>query len=260
MRTKQDWQFETDNSKISNSRAMSILTVLFYLSCVNLVAIITAPLSRYYLDAPGFVSFRVMLAAIIIGVILGVTALTLSGIMVFSKSDVTWRPVIMIVMIGFAPVLIAIFSMGIDALSKPLIHDISTDVNDPPQYQETKNLRRAGENSTDYMRNEIAEKQLTAYPDLKPLVTGLSVDEALIEATQVVKDLQWEFINVDYGQGIIEAYDTSKLFGFIDDIIIRVRPEGSGSQIDIRSSSRVGKGDLGKNAERIFQFIRTFRT
>ncbi|NNE37124.1 MAG: DUF1499 domain-containing protein [Gammaproteobacteria bacterium] len=110
------------------------------------------------------------------------------------------------------------------------------------------------------MKGEVANKQLAAYPDIKPLITELSVDEALIEATQVVKDMQWEYINLDYEQGIIEAYDTSKLFGFIDDIIIRVRPDGSGSRVDIRSSSRVGKGDLGKNAERIAKFIRSFRT
>ncbi|NIN34131.1 MAG: DUF1499 domain-containing protein, partial [Gammaproteobacteria bacterium] len=69
----------------------------------------------------------------------------------------------------------------------------------------------------------------------------------------------WEFVNVDYDMGIIEAYDTSRIFGFVDDIVIRVSRQGSGSRVDIRSVSRLGKGDLGANALRISHFINTFR-
>lgn len=88
----------------------------------------------------------------------------------------------------------------------------------------------------------------------------MSTDDALTEATQVVKDLGWEFINVDYNNGIVEAYDRTRVFGFTDDIIFRIKPEGSGSRIDVRSASRYGKGDLGKNAERIRLVIKTFRS
>ena len=44
-------------------------------------------------------------------------------------------------------------------------------------------------------------------------------------------------------------------FGFKDDIVIRIVAEGNGSRLDIRSMSRVGKSDLGKNAERIRKFL-----
>jgi uncharacterized protein (DUF1499 family) len=122
-----------------------------------------------------------------------------------------------------------------------------------------RNIRSPEHNSPDYIGVTLASIQQDAYPQIQPLLTSLNRSDALVEATQVVKDLQWEFINIDYDKGIIEAYDTSKLFGFVDDIIIRVRQENPGSRIDIRSASRVGKGDLGKNAERIKQFINTFR-
>jgi uncharacterized protein (DUF1499 family) len=49
---------------------------------------------------------------------------------------------------------------------------------------------------------------------------------------------------------------TSRLFGFHDDIAIRVRPEADGtSRIDVRSKSRDGQGDLGVNAARIRTFV-----
>ncbi len=260
MKFSQDWQFETDSSPITHSKTMTMITLLSYLACLNLAVIVTAPLFRYYLNTPGFLTFRVMMIAIIIGVVLMVTTIFLSAFLTLTKTYISWRPVILIVILGMIPVLTAVILVGIDNFTKPLTHDISTDVDDPPLYQETINLRQPGDNSTAYMKDVTASKQLAAYPEIKPLITELSVDDALVEATQVVKDLQWEFINLDYQQGIIEAYDTSTLFGFIDDIVIRVRQEGSGSRIDIRSSSRVGKGDLGKNAERISQFIQTFRS
>ena len=44
-------------------------------------------------------------------------------------------------------------------------------------------------------------------------------------------------------------------FGFRDDIVVRIRPEGAGSRVDIRSKSRDGESDFGVNARRIREFI-----
>ena len=57
-------------------------------------------------------------------------------------------------------------------------------------------------------------------------------------------------------EGRIEATDTTRWFGFKDDIVIRVRPEGAGSRVDVRSVSRVGRGDVGTNARRIRDFLK----
>ena len=40
-----------------------------------------------------------------------------------------------------------------------------------------------------------------------------------------------------------------------DDIVVRIRADGAGSRIDIRSKSRDGDSDLGVNARRIREFI-----
>ena len=59
--------------------------------------------------------------------------------------------------------------------------------------------------------------------------------------------------------GRLEAVATSQWFGFNDDIVVRIRPDGSGSRIDIRSKSRVGNSGLGVNAQRIREFAQRLK-
>jgi uncharacterized protein (DUF1499 family) len=47
--------------------------------------------------------------------------------------------------------------------------------------------------------------------------------------------------------------------GFTDDIVVRIAPTNSGSRIDLRSSSRYGRGDFGVNAERIRDYLAALR-
>ena len=68
----------------------------------------------------------------------------------------------------------------------------------------------------------------------------------------------WEVVDVNPEQGTVEATATTFWFGFKDDVVVRVRPEGSGSKVDVRSISRVGLSDLGANAARIEAFLGEF--
>jgi uncharacterized protein (DUF1499 family) len=43
--------------------------------------------------------------------------------------------------------------------------------------------------------------------------------------------------------------------GFREDVSIRITPDGEGSRVDIRSSSRYFESDLGSNAARISRLI-----
>ena len=70
-----------------------------------------------------------------------------------------------------------------------------------------------------------------------------------------LESLGLEVVFADKSRGRIEATDTTFWFGFKDDVAIRIRAEGAGSVVDIRSVSRVGQSDLGKNAERIGQIL-----
>jgi len=72
--------------------------------------------------------------------------------------------------------------------------------------------------------------------------------------------LGWEIVAVEPQPRRLEATDTSLLFGFTDDIVIRITPHERGSQLDIRSMSRVGRSDVGVNAQRIRRFLKRLTT
>ena len=63
-------------------------------------------------------------------------------------------------------------------------------------------------------------------------------------------------MDTDRTDGRIEATDTTFWFGFKDDVVIRISKSDKGSQLDIRSVSRVGKSDVGTNAKRIRKFLK----
>ena len=144
------------------------------------------------------------------------------------------------------------------ASSVPPIHNISTDVADPPQFDEIVALRGDNANSLEYNADEIAAAQLEAYPWVETLESGLSPDAALDRAVQVLEGMGLEIVNVDAQAGRVEATDTTRWFGFKDDVVVRVRPGPGGSVVDVRSVSRVGVSDLGKNAQRIGEFLEAF--
>lgn len=78
-------------------------------------------------------------------------------------------------------------------------------------------------------------------------------------ALDAVRRLSWSLVAEDRQAGRIEAYGRTFWFGFTDDVVIRVAPEEAGSRIDVRSVSRVGRGDVGTNARRIRRFLAEVR-
>lgn len=145
------------------------------------------------------------------------------------------------------------------ASSVPPIHNISTDVADPPQFDAVVALRGENTNPLEYNADEIAAAQLEAYPWVETLESDLEPDAALDRAVDVLEGMGLEIVNVDAQAGRVEATDTTRWFGFKDDVVVRVRPAPTGSVVDMRSVSRVGVSDLGKNAQRIGEFLEAFR-
>ncbi len=140
------------------------------------------------------------------------------------------------------------------ASSVPQIHNISTDVSDPPQFDKVVALRE-GANPLEYDASKLAELQQAAYPWVKSLSLSLPPAQALAAAKTALADMGLEIVNEDAAAGRIEATDTTFWFGFKDDVVVRVRPAASGSLVDARSVSRVGLSDLGANARRIGELL-----
>ncbi|MEJ2682859.1 MAG: DUF1499 domain-containing protein [Candidatus Sulfobium sp.] len=139
--------------------------------------------------------------------------------------------------------------------SVPPIHDITTDTQDPPRFVEILRLLKSADNSPVYGGQKVAFLQHKAYPHIVPLILRISPGQAFERALATARSMGWQIIDDNKGAGRIEAVATTFWFGFMDDIVIRIRPKNSGSRIDVRSESRVGVSDLGKNAGRIREFL-----
>jgi uncharacterized protein (DUF1499 family) len=139
----------------------------------------------------------------------------------------------------------------------PRINDFTTDLADPPAFTHAQKLPPNAGRSLEYPPAFAAE-QRTCCADLQPVHLAMAPAEAFPHAQAVATAMPaWEIMFSDPATGMIEAVATSTVFGFQDDVAIRVRPDpaGSGSIVDMRSKSRDGKGDLGANANRIRAFV-----
>ena len=150
-------------------------------------------------------------------------------------------------------------SQVVTAKSVPRIHNISTDMVDPPQFSEIVALRGSDSNPHTYNANEIAELQKAAYPKIKTLSVQESPGDAFNKSLLLIDELGWDLVSTNQQLGIIEASQTSKLWGFTDDVVIRITEANGKADIDLRSVSRVGRSDLGANAKRIQRFFDAYR-
>lgn len=141
------------------------------------------------------------------------------------------------------------------AAGLPHLHDITTDTGNPPRFVAILPLRKDATNSTDYSA-ETAALQKNGYPDIGPALLNVPPAQALQLAERAARAMGWDIVAVAPDQLRIEATDTTLMFGFKDDVVIRVTANGSGSRVDARSLSRIGGSDLGTNAKRVRSFIR----
>lgn len=228
---------------------MKVLVSLVSLSAFLLVAL-PGPLYKY-----GVVDLGTAFTGFKFGVFAGIATLILLVLqIIFKRKTVTLGSTIMALLLSTIAIAIPL-SMLNKGKSVPPIHDISTDLVNPPEFVAIAPLRADAPNPVEYAGVEAATQQRAAYPELQTLNYPQSKSE-LVEATKkVINNLGWQLVNIDANQGIIEATDKTMWFGFKDDVIVRITDNGSKRLVDIRSKSRVGGSDLGKNAERIHKFI-----
>jgi uncharacterized protein (DUF1499 family) len=148
----------------------------------------------------------------------------------------------------------------------PAIHDITTDAINPPRFDTLAPLRATdGANSAVYAGLYSAEQQRAAYPDIEPISIDVPPQRAYELVLRIVNRRKWLIIDERPPQppqrpGRIEAVARTPVMGFREDISIRVAPDGDGSRVDIRSSSRYFENDLGSNAARIAKFTEDLNT
>src|SRR3546814_980755 len=118
-------------------------------------------------------------------------------------------------------------------------NDIATNLENPPIFRA---MPRPGA----YPGGETAALQRAAYPGLQPLSLDIAPERAFALARALVEDRGWTIIAEHPGEGRIEAVATTLLYGFEDEVIIRIAPAEAGSVVDLRSRSRLGRRALGE--------------
>ena len=151
-------------------------------------------------------------------------------------------------------------------LTVPAIHDVSTDLADPPAFQtlalRTDNLDNIPGADDKDMRGltplqRWAVVHQKAYGDIRSVRSNEPVPMVIAKAERLAKARGWDVAVSLPEEGRFEATETSAFFQFKDDVVLRVRPSetGEGSIVDMRSVSRVGISDLGMNAKRVRAFL-----
>lgn len=229
-----------------------------------LTIILAGPGSRFgwweYSDGLGFIrkfGLPVMIAA-------GVSTLAFIASMFVARGA---APIALIAALMAGGAAITPVMMKKNFESNPFIHDVTTDFVNPPPILAGADEPRV--NPPAYLGNElmprseitITQAQREAFPDIKPIKTSLSVDDASAVALGALQSMNLKLLadtKNDEGR-LIEAAYTSMWFGFVDDFIVRIEADGEGSVVNIRSKSRVGGSDLGANAKRIRAFSAKFK-
>jgi hypothetical protein len=156
--------------------------------------------------------------------------------------------------------------LGLQYRKLPPIHDITTDPIDPPKFDALAPLRAGdGANTAVYAGLYSAEQQHLAYPDIETVQLDVPAQKAFDVAHELVRKRKWLIVDARSPQpprreGRIEAVARTPIMGFREDVSLRVLPDGEGSRIDIRSSSRYFESDLGSNAARITKLIDDINT
>ncbi len=218
------------------------------ISLVALVLLVLGPLLAFLGVLPGMQALLVFGLAALVGIV-GIFAGIISAI----RGKVA--PGLTAVALGFLAlgvVLIPAFAGG----GKPPINDISTDLQDVPAFTHAQTLpENAGKNLS--YPEDFKPVMTRFYADLKPLKLAEPPDAVFERAVALARARPgWTVTHVEPQARTFEGVAVTRVFRFQDDFVVRVRPEeGGGTRVDMRSKSRVGRGDLGANAARIHDFL-----
>lgn len=144
----------------------------------------------------------------------------------------------------------------------PEINDVTTSTDSPPAFQVLVASRSAPANGAAYRADLFSALQLAAYPDLKPLIVNRSSEEVFDLVVEAVRRQKFTIVRetppgpMNGRVGNIEAVDQTLIMGFKDDVAVRVSGGDSEARVDVRSASRYGRHDLGRNVQRIRALLR----
>jgi len=106
-----------------------------------------------------------------------------------------------------------------------------------------------------FLVNDVTTGESFEYPDLRAHVYFASVEDAVLAAEKAIASLnRWRLIFHDIPNNVMVAEVEAPIGGFLSEVTVTLSQLGSSHvRAIIRSSSKVGRGDLGENARYIRQ-------
>jgi uncharacterized protein (DUF1499 family) len=204
---------------------------------------------------PVLVTFAAALALAVLAVLLAIAAM----IAIWFNGREGGGHAFTALVIGLALLAYPVY-LGVKAYRLPAISDITTDPYDPPRFEAVARLRTREANPISYEGLATFRQQRAAYPDIEPLAASVNAQAAYDAALAVVTKRNWRVVDAraplaGRRDGHIEAIARTPIMGLRDDVVIRVRAEGAGARVDVRSSSRYGFHDFGTNAARVSSLL-----
>lgn len=196
-----------------------------------------------------------LLPSLLLPVAGALAALLALGLAVYSllRPAASHAPALVVILLA-APLVSLVGWQLVAALRAPPIHDITTDLEVPPEFDHVRTLRPPHGNPL-RRSADTDRQQREAYPHIQPLYLGVQPLEIRALAARLVADRGWQLHSGDHQTLLIEATATTRWYGFADDIVIRLTSVEGGTRVDMRSVSRIGVSDLGANARRIREFL-----
>jgi fatty-acyl-CoA synthase len=150
----------------------------------------------------------------------------------------------------------------------PPINDVQTDWSQPVAFTE-KTLREREHAGAIRVRDDAvvpegngkwsgmtyAEAQKNFYAEVEPLKVKQGAPEATLAAAKAAKTLGWDVMMESPPEGMMEAVYHEPWYQLVYDIAVRVTPDGQGSRIDVRATSRTDDRDMGETATRVTELI-----
>jgi hypothetical protein len=185
-------------------------------------------------------------------------------------------------------------------LSRPPLTQVSTDLADPPAFQRALAERPRHAPDVTRIDDRMRALQTESYPDVAPLELEAPPARVFEVAQELITQRRWRILAsqppvsptvqapappqpvrpsslqrrqprppttpprtappLPPSPGRIEAVARTRLYGFRDDVVLRVTGTATRSRVDMRSASRVELNDLGANARRVTDFLEALRS
>jgi uncharacterized protein (DUF1499 family) len=247
--------FEAEDLRMEERRSLAALAAE-WTGMLAVLAALAGAVAGSQEWLPGALAFRIFGLGLVAGVLtLVVAVFGLLRTRAASGRSGRGHAVVGAILGGGLTVLL--FVLAAPGRNLPTINDITTDLEDPPAFEAIARLPANRSADLDYPGEVFAVQQRRGYPALDSLRVPTPPAETFEAAVDAAEDLGWTLVATDPEAMRIEASEETDFFHFVDDVVVRVRPDpsGEGSEVDVRSRSRVGRGDLGANAARIRDFF-----